>query len=72
MSTPLVLEPLSAFYWWPVVVLDFQSLYPSVIIGYNLCYSTCLGRIGNLWKNAVESKEPDEKCEFVGDQEIFI
>jgi DNA polymerase zeta len=42
---PLVMEPLSAFYASPVLVLDFQSLYPSVMIAYNYCYSTCLGRI---------------------------
>ncbi|KAG2061849.1 hypothetical protein BDR06DRAFT_945889 [Suillus hirtellus] len=42
---PLIMEPLSAFYNGPVVVLDFQSLYPSIMIAYNYCYSTCLGRI---------------------------
>ncbi|KAM0279028.1 hypothetical protein ACHAQH_004810 [Verticillium albo-atrum] len=42
---PLVMEPQSAFYSSPVLVLDFQSLYPSVMIAYNLCYSTFLGRI---------------------------
>ncbi|KJE92975.1 DNA polymerase zeta catalytic subunit [Capsaspora owczarzaki ATCC 30864] len=42
---PLILEPESRFYTSPVLVLDFQSLYPSVMIAYNICYSTCLGRM---------------------------
>jgi DNA polymerase zeta len=42
---PLVMEPMSGFYDCPICVLDFRSLYPSVVIGYNLCYSTCLGKV---------------------------
>lgn len=44
---PLIMEPESAFYTSPVIVLDFQSLYPSCMIAYNLCYSTCMGRLSN-------------------------
>ncbi|KZT02722.1 uncharacterized protein LAESUDRAFT_399797 [Laetiporus sulphureus 93-53] len=45
---PLIMEPLSAFYNSPLVVLDFQSLYPSIMIAYNYCYSTCLGRVSDF------------------------
>ncbi|EGG11103.1 uncharacterized protein MELLADRAFT_33498 [Melampsora larici-populina 98AG31] len=45
---PLIMEPQSAFYKSPLIVLDFQSLYPSIMIAYNYCYSTCLGRVGTF------------------------
>ncbi|CAB4252707.1 DNA-directed DNA polymerase [Maudiozyma barnettii] len=45
---PLVMEPESAFYKSPMVILDFQSLYPSIMMAYNYCYSTMLGRVREL------------------------
>lgn len=55
------MEPESGFYADPVVVLDFQSLYPSMIIAYNICYSTCLGKVVPYKKNkfGVCSFSPD-------------
>jgi DNA polymerase zeta len=47
----LNMEPASDFYTDPVSVLDFQSLYPSLCIAYNYCYSTCLGAVGNIAKD---------------------
>jgi len=37
-----VLEPKCGFYRCPIAVLDFASLYPSIMIAHNLCYSTML------------------------------
>ena len=41
----LILEPDANFYKSPLVVLDFQSLYPSIMIAYNYCFTTLLGRL---------------------------
>jgi len=41
----LTLEPRSGIQDDPVVVCDFTALYPSLVIAYNLCYSTCAGRL---------------------------
>ena len=35
-----VIEPKKAFYTVPIATLDFASLYPSIMMAHNLCYST--------------------------------
>lgn len=35
-----VLEPKTAFYKIPIATLDFASLYPSIMIAHNICYTT--------------------------------
>lgn len=35
-----VLDPIPKFYDVPIVTLDFASLYPSIMIAHNLCYTT--------------------------------
>ena len=45
---PLIMEPQSRFYTSPILVLDFQSLYPSIMIAHNHCFSTCIGRVKQL------------------------
>lgn len=37
-----VLDPIIGFHQEPIVTLDFSSLYPSIMMAHNLCYSTLL------------------------------
>eukprot|EP01060_Flectonema_neradi_P004967 TRINITY_DN13293_c0_g1_i1.p1 TRINITY_DN13293_c0_g1~~TRINITY_DN13293_c0_g1_i1.p1 ORF type:complete len:2077 (+),score=379.85 TRINITY_DN13293_c0_g1_i1:815-6232(+) len=52
-GVPFVMEPHSNYYNDPVIVLDFRSLYPSIVIAYNLCYSTCVGKISNTRRKKI-------------------
>ncbi len=36
----MVIPPKAGAYWDPVVVLDFASLYPTIISAHKICYST--------------------------------
>nr|AIA82756.1 DNA polymerase [Bovine gammaherpesvirus 4]QJC19153.1 DNA polymerase [Bovine gammaherpesvirus 4] len=37
-----VINPIPGFYNTPILVVDFASLYPSIIQAHNLCYSTMI------------------------------
>lgn len=37
-----VIEPVRGYYTDPIATLDFSSLYPSIMIAHNLCYTTLL------------------------------
>lgn len=53
-----VLEPLRGYYNTPITTLDFASLYPSIMIAYNMCYTT--------WLSSAEQKrllDPGEYCQ---------
>eukprot|EP00698_Gefionella_okellyi_P019960 TRINITY_DN6205_c0_g1_i1.p1 TRINITY_DN6205_c0_g1~~TRINITY_DN6205_c0_g1_i1.p1 ORF type:complete len:1093 (-),score=275.65 TRINITY_DN6205_c0_g1_i1:45-3323(-) len=38
----IVIEPKKGYYDVPITTLDFSSLYPSIMMAHNLCYSTLL------------------------------
>merc|ERR1719460_2363351 len=37
-----VLDPITGYYDKPITTLDFASLYPSIMMAHNLCYTTLL------------------------------
>lgn len=39
-----VIEPLKGYYDVPIATLDFSSLYPSIMMAHNLCYTTLLNQ----------------------------
>lgn len=39
-----VLDPKPGFYEQPIATLDFASLYPSIMMAHNLCYTTLIYR----------------------------
>lgn len=39
-----VIEPMKGYYDVPIATLDFSSLYPSIMMAHNLCYTTLLNK----------------------------
>eukprot|EP00457_Paulinella_chromatophora_P000731 gb/GEZN01000731.1/.p1 GENE.gb/GEZN01000731.1/~~gb/GEZN01000731.1/.p1 ORF type:complete len:1083 (+),score=192.41 gb/GEZN01000731.1/:81-3329(+) len=49
-----VIEPMRGYYTEPVATLDFASLYPSIMMAHNLCYTTLIS------PKDVERLKPDQ------------
>jgi DNA polymerase delta subunit 1 len=49
-----VLEPKRDYYDVPIATLDFASLYPSIMMAHNLCYSTL------ITKQTAEQMDPKD------------
>lgn len=49
-----VIDPKKGYYTMPIATLDFASLYPSIMMAHNLCYTTLL-------LNKKEAEKFDEK-----------
>jgi DNA polymerase delta subunit 1 len=55
----VVIEPTRGFYRDPVATLDFASLYPSIMMAHNLCYSTLVPAYkAKSYKNEDITKTP--------------
>ncbi|RYE83270.1 MAG: hypothetical protein EOO65_04230, partial [Methanosarcinales archaeon] len=61
-----VIPPVKGYYDEPIATLDFASLYPSIMMAHNLCYSTLLANddARRMSADAYE-KTPDEEIYFV-------
>ncbi|KAJ8347236.1 hypothetical protein SKAU_G00286370 [Synaphobranchus kaupii] len=51
-----VIEPEKGHYSMPITVLDFSSLYPSIMMAHNLCYTTLL-KTGSIEKLGVSQEQ---------------
>ncbi|KAK0527699.1 DNA-directed DNA polymerase delta [Tilletia horrida] len=61
-----VLEPQQGYYDKPIATLDFASLYPSIMMAHNLCYTTLLDKKTIERLNLVEGEHyvttPNKNC----------
>jgi DNA polymerase elongation subunit (family B) len=72
-----VIDPVIGVHTEPIVIIDYNSLYPSIIIGYNLCKTTKVikgSKFDNLegvdyrdlkYDRIIEDKKISKKCKIL-------
>lgn len=61
----LVIEPIRGYYGVPIATLDFASLYPSIMMAHNLCYTTLLKPVEALKMNTEDYTKTPAGSYFV-------
>ena len=57
-----VLDPKLGFYREPIATLDFASLYPSIMMAHNLCYSTLMPKsVARMMDPSHYTKTPNDE-----------
>jgi len=60
-----VLDPITGYYEKPIATLDFASLYPSIMMAHNLCYTTLLTPQSASMIPAEQVTTTPSGCKFV-------
>ncbi len=56
-----VIEPIKGYYDTPIATLDFASLYPSIMLAHNLCYSTTLDHLPDWVLDRLNKELADDR-----------
>ncbi|KAJ3332402.1 DNA-directed DNA polymerase delta [Blyttiomyces sp. JEL0837] len=64
----IVIEPEKGFYEVPIATLDFTSLYPSIMMAHNLCYSTYIANPAVITKYELAK----EDYEITPNNDMFV
>jgi len=60
-----VLDPITGYYEKPITTLDFASLYPSIMMAHNLCYTTLLTPEGLRKVSPEDVTTTPSGCKFI-------